>query len=91
MAKAKVLSKAKIEILARIVWEQTGEKEPVCPPGVQLVDAKTGDPLDPATLKVAWENVGPAKDIYRRIAAAVAVELGYKLSDDVTPNPREIR
>ncbi len=89
MAK-KVLSKDDVECLARLVWEQTGEKEPVCPPGHQLVDAKTGEPIDPETLKVVWESVGPAKDIYRRIAAAVAVELGFKLGADVKIRPREM-
>lgn len=71
------IDREKIDKLAEIVWKNTGDSEPY---GGRL------DVQGPKYAKLGEKT----KDIYRRIAAAVALALGHPLAEDVSPKPREI-
>ena len=69
MKMKKKLTKDDVERLAIVAWENTGEK-------VREGDrfAETGEPVPLSK----WENV-TAKEVYRKVASAVAVALGFEI------------
>jgi hypothetical protein len=74
------LDDLEIERLAKASWSRFGEKELEPPPaGSRWVWAATGRPVHPEELVSDWTNC-KTKNIYRRIAAAVAVELGFTVA-----------
>jgi hypothetical protein len=84
----KKLTQADIERLARTTWRNTGCGElPVLPQGRQYTFRDTGIPLTLKELNPVWEDV-QTKDIYRRQAIAVALELGFELEPGVKPVSR---
>jgi len=74
------LGEHEIERLAKAAWSSFGEKELGPPPaGTRWVWADTGRPVHPEECVSDWSNC-ESKDIFRRIAAAVAVELGFSVA-----------
>lgn len=81
-----VVRRPAVERMAEAAWSQMGYSLPALPPGHRWVFAHTHEP---APLVECWDQVPESgKDIHRRIAAAIAVQLGHKLADDVSPRPR---